>query len=156
MLNTNQYSVTDYKRSPSAQATFPGLYFKFDIEPLTMTVTKRSVSFVAFLIRITSVLGGAWVCAQLAVRISARLMVVYHRYARGAALNIMKPPSTPNTFDTPHMSRDTTLSTPADTYDANPSDVYSVSTHSTDVYKTETPDFVVRSSKRSSKYRPAY
>jgi len=67
-IKTNQYSVTDYKRNPQGQIAYPGLYFKYDIEPLMMIVAWHSVSFVAFLVRLVGVLGGVWLCTMYAFR----------------------------------------------------------------------------------------
>lgn len=138
VLDTNQYSVTDYKRNPTGQTTFPGLYFKYDIEPLTMKVSKHSISFVAFIIRITSVLGGVWICTNLALRVLNRVMTVYRRYLRGAALNIAKPSSTPSTFNQPFMSGPT----------------IPMQTSGYESYSASAPNFVVHGPSQT-KYRSA-
>lgn len=50
-LQTNQYSVTHYKRSlPDHQGT-PGIFFKFDLDPMVITIHQRTTSLVQLLIR---------------------------------------------------------------------------------------------------------
>lgn len=123
VLNTNQYSVTDYKRDPNGQAAFPGLYFKYDIEPMTMTVRQHSKPLVAFLVRITSVLGGVWICTNLLIRVLYRLQILYRRYMRGASLNLANATTpNPNQYSTPYFSG------PMDTSNAGGYGLYSAST----------------------------
>lgn len=49
-LHTNQYSVTHYERQVTHQGV-PGIFFKFDIEPLRLTVIQRTTTFGQFFIR---------------------------------------------------------------------------------------------------------
>ena len=50
-LHTNQYSVTHYTRILEHDSGVPGIFFKFDIEPLNMVVHQKTTTFVQFLIR---------------------------------------------------------------------------------------------------------
>jgi len=104
-LTTNQYSVNDYKRNRDGAAAFPGLYFKYDIEPLTMTVTKKTSSFVNFIIRMCSVLGGLWICTDLGLRIFNRLTIL----ARKSSIEMFsssldKEPMPSSQYNTPYFS----------------------------------------------------
>jgi hypothetical protein len=49
-LHTNQYSVTHYERQVSHQGV-PGIFFKFDIEPVRLTVIQRTTTLGQFFIR---------------------------------------------------------------------------------------------------------
>lgn len=82
-VRTNQYSVADYKRYPNGPAAFPGVFFKYDIEPLTMSIHNRSMSFVAFLVRLAGVLGGVWLCTHYAFRTVQRILLVLKRSPSG-------------------------------------------------------------------------
>lgn len=72
-LHTHQYSVTDYTRQIEHGKGVPGIFIKYDIEPLQMTIRERSTSFVQFLVRLAGVLGGVWVCVGYAFRVTNRL-----------------------------------------------------------------------------------
>jgi len=105
VIKTNQYSVHDYKRNPEGSLTFPGLYFKYDIEPLTMKVTHKSVSLVAFIVRVCSVLGGLWICTDLAIRIFNRLMAVRLSWAHGISIDPASTSPKPSShYEPPYFS----------------------------------------------------
>lgn len=54
-LNTNQYSVTHYTRVLDHHRGTPGIFFKFDLEPMKLTIHQRTTSFVQLFIRFVSV-----------------------------------------------------------------------------------------------------
>ena len=54
-LHTNQYSVTHYERQVGHSGV-PGIFFKFDIEPVRLTVIQRTTTFAQFFIRYAYVL----------------------------------------------------------------------------------------------------
>ncbi len=72
-LHTHQYSVTDYTRPIEHGKGVPGIFIKYDIEPLQMTIRERSVSLVQFLVRLAGVVGGVWVCVGYAFRVTTRI-----------------------------------------------------------------------------------
>ncbi|ETS62628.1 hypothetical protein PaG_03271 [Moesziomyces aphidis] len=72
-LHTHQYSVTDYARPIEHGKGVPGIFIKYDIEPLQMTIRERSVSLVQFLVRLAGVVGGVWVCVGYAFRVTTRI-----------------------------------------------------------------------------------
>ncbi|CDW96686.1 hypothetical protein [Sporisorium scitamineum] len=72
-LHTHQYSVTDYTRQIEHGKGVPGIFIKYDIEPLQMTIRERSTTLLQFLVRLAGVLGGVWVCVGYAFRITNRL-----------------------------------------------------------------------------------
>ncbi|KAH8979567.1 DUF1692-domain-containing protein [Lactarius akahatsu] len=58
-LHTNQYSVTHYERKLSPHSGVPGIFFKFDIEP----------------VRCVGVIGGIFVCASWGLRATDRVIL---------------------------------------------------------------------------------
>ncbi|PCH42691.1 DUF1692-domain-containing protein [Wolfiporia cocos MD-104 SS10] len=71
-LHTHQYSVTHYTRTLSEHRGTPGIFFKFDMEPLSLTVHQRTTTLVQLIIRCVGVVGGIFVCMGYAVRITTR------------------------------------------------------------------------------------
>ncbi|KZV91247.1 DUF1692-domain-containing protein [Exidia glandulosa HHB12029] len=71
-MRTNQYSVTNYKRTFEHGQATPGIFFKFDIDPMQLTILQRTTTFTQLLIRIIGVVGGVWVCMGWAVKIGYR------------------------------------------------------------------------------------
>ena len=65
---TNQYAVTSQSHSVSDRSV-PGIFFKFDIEPILLTIREERGGFMALLVRVVNVIsgvlvGGGW-CYQL-------------------------------------------------------------------------------------------
>lgn len=65
---TNQYAVTS-QSLPVPQQAIPGIFFKFDIEPILLTISEERGGFLALLVRVVNVVsgvlvGGGW-CYQL-------------------------------------------------------------------------------------------
>ena len=50
-LHTNQYSVTHYERKLTPHSSVPGIFFKFNIEPVRLTLIQRTTTLVQFFIR---------------------------------------------------------------------------------------------------------
>lgn len=75
-VRTNQYSVNSYRRNLIHGRGTPGIFFKFDIDPIEMTVYQRTHSLTQFLLRLCGVVGGVWVCAQWALKITAKAATV--------------------------------------------------------------------------------
>jgi len=50
-LETNQYSVTHYTRKLEHFQGTPGIFFKFDLDPMVITIHQRTTSLVQFIIR---------------------------------------------------------------------------------------------------------
>jgi hypothetical protein len=66
---TNQYAVTSQSHTVPERSV-PGIFFKFDIEPILLTIREERGGFMALLVRVVNVVsgvlvGGGW-CYQLA------------------------------------------------------------------------------------------
>merc|ERR1712093_92497 len=68
-LDTNQYSVTDMSRQTQHGQGVPGIFFKYDLEPMSLTISERTATLVDFLIRISGIIGGILVCTGYAWRV---------------------------------------------------------------------------------------
>ena len=75
-LHTAQYSVTHYTREVSHDSGTPGIFFKFDLDPLAISIHQRTTSFLHLLIRCVGVLGGVFVCMSYAIRVTNRAVRV--------------------------------------------------------------------------------
>ena len=62
-VDTNQYAVTEQVDVANKQSNQPpGLFFKYDIEPIALTITDRRMPFTQFFVRLINILGGVVVC----------------------------------------------------------------------------------------------
>ncbi|KAK9471459.1 endoplasmic reticulum vesicle transporter-domain-containing protein [Dipodascopsis tothii] len=59
---TNQYAVTEQPRLLSHITRPPGIFFKYDIEPISVSIRETRMPFVQFLLRLVNVMGGLVVC----------------------------------------------------------------------------------------------
>lgn len=75
-LHTHQYAVTHYTREVEHDRGTPGIFFKFDLDPLSITLYQRTTTFLQLLIRVVGVLGGVFVCMGYAIRITTRAVEV--------------------------------------------------------------------------------
>ncbi|PFH45459.1 hypothetical protein AMATHDRAFT_71676 [Amanita thiersii Skay4041] len=75
-VHTNQYSVTHYTRVLDHDSGTPGIFFKFDLDPLSITLHQKTTSFIQLAIRCVGVLGGIFVCMGYAIRITTRAVEV--------------------------------------------------------------------------------
>ncbi|RIA94708.1 endoplasmic reticulum vesicle transporter-domain-containing protein [Glomus cerebriforme] len=74
VLLTNQYSVTDYSRVIDLGGRgVPGIFFKYDIEPISVRIAENGMGFITFLVRLSGLVGGIWVTAGFALKIANRI-----------------------------------------------------------------------------------
>ncbi|PLW06448.1 hypothetical protein PCANC_21426 [Puccinia coronata f. sp. avenae] len=73
-LHTNQYSVTDMSRVIEHNEGIPGLFFKYDMEPMSLTLHERTTSLLQFLVRLAGMVGGIVVCTGWTFRLVDRLV----------------------------------------------------------------------------------
>ncbi|KAK9893650.1 DUF1692-domain-containing protein [Cystobasidium minutum MCA 4210] len=83
-LDTNQYSVTDMSRETQHGKGVPGIFFKYDIEPMSLTIRERTTSLVDFLVRLAGIVGGILVCSNYAWRVG-------HAVVRGTKRKLTGP-----------------------------------------------------------------
>ncbi|KAG9297372.1 hypothetical protein G9A89_009456 [Geosiphon pyriformis] len=79
VLLTNQYSVTDYSReikTDIGQTGIPGIFFKYEIEPISVRITETRPSFEKFLVRLCGIVGGIWVTAGFLFRIGDSIWTI--------------------------------------------------------------------------------
>ncbi|KAJ6578125.1 endoplasmic reticulum vesicle transporter-domain-containing protein [Mycena capillaripes] len=69
-LRTNQYSVTHYTRVLDHHSGTPGIFFKFDLDPMSLTIHQRTTSFIQFIIRCVGVIGGVFTCMGYAIKVT--------------------------------------------------------------------------------------
>lgn len=50
-LQTNQYSVTHYTRALQHGQGTPGIFFKFDLDPMSITIHQKTTTFIQLMIR---------------------------------------------------------------------------------------------------------
>ncbi|RGB37391.1 endoplasmic reticulum vesicle transporter-domain-containing protein [Rhizophagus diaphanus] len=80
VLLTNQYSVTDYSRVIEGRTGIPGIFFKYDIEPISVRIAENGGSFFTFLVRLSGLVGGIWVTAGFALKIVNRIWSSLQKY----------------------------------------------------------------------------
>ncbi|KAI8374141.1 endoplasmic reticulum vesicle transporter-domain-containing protein [Radiomyces spectabilis] len=71
VLFTNQYAVTDSQKSfkeENAAHLVPGIFFKYDVEPISVQLSESRQSFVHFLVRLCGIIGGSVVTTGFAYR----------------------------------------------------------------------------------------
>lgn len=71
-VRTNQYSVTHYTKYIEHGQGAPGIFFRYDIDPMAIEVHQRTTYFHDFFIRVVGVIGGVWVCARWAFKIGGK------------------------------------------------------------------------------------
>ncbi|KAI9323541.1 endoplasmic reticulum vesicle transporter-domain-containing protein [Dichotomocladium elegans] len=62
LLLTNQYAVTDSRKTiPDGRPSnmVPGIFFKYDIEPISVQISETRQSFIHFLVRLCGIIGGS-------------------------------------------------------------------------------------------------
>ncbi|KAJ6611161.1 endoplasmic reticulum vesicle transporter-domain-containing protein [Mycena sp. CBHHK59/15] len=69
-LHTNQYSVTHYTRVLDHHRGTPGIFFKFDLDPMSLTIHQRTTSFIQLIIRCVGVIGGVFTCMGYAIKVT--------------------------------------------------------------------------------------
>ncbi|WFD07783.1 hypothetical protein MVES1_003154 [Malassezia vespertilionis] len=113
-VQTQQYSATKFLRDPYGPPAVPGIYFRYDLEGLEMTVHKSYRSLVSFLVRLCAVLGGMWVFSSYGLRTmhhlqgAVQLLSMRFRGAHETPDTRAKPfddaPRAPSTWDTSQSS----------------------------------------------------
>ncbi|KAK7208446.1 endoplasmic reticulum vesicle transporter-domain-containing protein [Myxozyma melibiosi] len=62
VIHTNQYAVTEHPVARVSPIQPPGIFLKYEIEPIGVMISERRVPFLQFLVRLVNVIGGVVVC----------------------------------------------------------------------------------------------
>ncbi|KAF2140642.1 uncharacterized protein K452DRAFT_319546 [Aplosporella prunicola CBS 121167] len=91
---TNQYAVTEQSHGVS-EVSVPGIFFKYDIEPIMLTIAEENGGFLALLIRLVNVVSGVMVAGGWCFRIGEALVEVWgKRNKRSDGLGVLHGRST--------------------------------------------------------------
>ncbi|KAF8311954.1 DUF1692-domain-containing protein [Clavulina sp. PMI_390] len=71
-VHTNQYSVTHYVKHIEHGQGAPGIFLRYDVDPMAIEVHQRTTLFHDFFIRVAGVIGGVWVCARWAFKVGGK------------------------------------------------------------------------------------
>ena len=68
---TNQYAVTEFSREIDIRHpdNAPGVFIKYDIEPLSVRITAKRLGIIQFTTRLCGVFGGVFVVSGLLLRL---------------------------------------------------------------------------------------
>lgn len=80
-LSTNQYAVTEQSYQIGERA-IPGIFFKYDIEPILLTVEESRESFLRFCVKVVNILSGVLVAGHWGFTISDWVAEVFGKRAR--------------------------------------------------------------------------
>lgn len=72
---TNQYAVNELLRDMTGKLNPPGLFFKYDIEPIALHITDTRLPFSQFFVRLINIIGGVVFCVNLFYRLGDKTVV---------------------------------------------------------------------------------
>ena len=76
VLQTNQYAVTEQSKEVP-ENYIPGIFVKYDIEPMLLSVEETRPSFLVFLFKVVNVISGVLVAGHWGFTISEFLIEVW-------------------------------------------------------------------------------
>lgn len=79
---TNQYAVTEQSKEIN-ERMIPGIFFKYDIEPILLNVVESRDSIILFLVKIINVVSGALVAGHWCFTLTEWIKEVRGRRRRG-------------------------------------------------------------------------
>ncbi|OIW23606.1 DUF1692-domain-containing protein [Coniochaeta ligniaria NRRL 30616] len=85
---TNQYAVTEQEKE-IGERTIPGIFFKYDIEPMLLNIVETRDSFFVFLIKIVNILSGALVAGHWGFTMSEWLKEVIGKRRRASSEGVL-------------------------------------------------------------------
>ena len=80
-IKTNQYAVTEQSKETNDRI-IPGIFFKYDIEPILLNIVESRDSFFLFIIKVVNVISGALVAGHWGYRLSDWAVEVWGRRRR--------------------------------------------------------------------------
>jgi endoplasmic reticulum-Golgi intermediate compartment protein 2 len=87
-LFTNQYAATSQSRAV-AENTIPGIFFKYDIEPILLIVAEQRSSFLALMVRLVNVISGVLVGGGWLFQLSAWMGGMMGRKGRKSSAGVL-------------------------------------------------------------------
>lgn len=89
-IHTNQYAVTNEERIiKHGEMTVPGIFFKYDIEPLMLAVHENRDSFMSFILKIVNVLSGVLVAGHWLFTLSEWAVEAFGRRRRARSEGVL-------------------------------------------------------------------
>lgn len=85
---TNQYAATSQSREV-AENTVPGIFFKYDIEPILLIVAEQRNSFVGLVVRLVNVVSGVLVTGGWLFQLSGWLGEMLGRKDRRSSAGVL-------------------------------------------------------------------
>lgn len=85
---TNQYAVTEQSKEIDDH-NIPGIFFKYDIEPILLSVKESRDGILVFLVKIINVLSGVLVAGHWGYTISEWVREVMGRRRRGGTDGVL-------------------------------------------------------------------
>ncbi|KAK6459254.1 putative ER to golgi transport [Scheffersomyces xylosifermentans] len=81
IVDTNQYSLTEQHRvhkvgKDGRPSGFPGIYFKYDFEPIKLIIAEKRISFLQFVARLATIGGGLLILGGYLYRLYERLLLI--------------------------------------------------------------------------------
>ncbi|KAG7194121.1 uncharacterized protein KQ657_004829 [Scheffersomyces spartinae] len=82
-VDTHQYALTEQHVTYKAREGIPGIFFKYDFEPIKLIIKEQRMSFIQFVARIGTILAGIMIVAGYFYRLYDRLLTILFgkRYA---------------------------------------------------------------------------
>lgn len=71
-IDTNQYSLRSFETS---RRHIPGIFFRYDFEPLKLKVEEQRMSFLRFVVRLANIVGGILVISQWFFKLADKIIV---------------------------------------------------------------------------------
>ncbi|WPH02463.1 hypothetical protein R9X50_00532700 [Acrodontium crateriforme] len=85
---TNQYAVTEQSHKVSETAV-PGIFVKFDVEPIMLTIAEEWSSIPALLVRIVNVISGVLVAGGWIFQLSEWFRETYGKRSRASGFGVL-------------------------------------------------------------------
>jgi endoplasmic reticulum-Golgi intermediate compartment protein 2 len=86
---TNQFAVTEQSHEVSERMTVPGLFFKYDIEPIQLTIEETRDGYLTFIIKVINILSGVLVAGHWGFTISDWIRDVVSRRKRQHSMGVI-------------------------------------------------------------------
>lgn len=85
---TNQYAVTEQSHVIGERAV-PGIFFKYDIEPMLLTVEESRDSFLRFVVKVVNVFSGVLVAGAWGFSLTEWATEILGRRRRGMSDGVL-------------------------------------------------------------------